>query len=100
MQAAHSDVAGDSSRIGGAAAGGPGSDGACEYAAVPPTPGTLVIFPGWLLHAVLPAAAADTAATADVADDQVRLPRISVAFNWGLPAFAKEGERRTTTEAS
>ena len=76
--------------------GQPGSDGVCEYVAVPPTPGTLVVFPGWLLHAVLPATAADASDDCNVDNDNAfnrksdedggdclrRLPRISVAFNY------------------
>lgn len=95
--------------------GEPGSDGTCEYASVPPTPGTFVVFPGWLLHAVLPAARPTAAAAAakdcrssnnsnsnhggDNGDGEaeagagrgesgstegaLRLPRMSVAFNYG-----------------
>lgn len=82
-----------------AAAGQPGSDGVCEYVAVPPTPGTFVVFPGWLLHAVLPATARDVSGDCDERNDHdrsrkldgdgaersQRLPRISVAFNYEPP---------------
>ena len=81
------------------AAGQPGSDGVCEYVAVPPTPGTFVVFPGWLLHAVLPATHPDVSACLDECNDHdrgtkldedggelsTRLPRISVAFNYEPP---------------
>ena len=47
-----------------------GRAGVGEYALVDPTPGTLVVFPSWLLHCVLPTCA-------EGATDH----RISCAFN-------------------
>lgn len=43
-----------------------------RYVRVPPTPGTIVVFPGWLLHAVEPALCPS---------GPVAPPRVSLAFN-------------------
>ena len=61
----------------------PGSgDDVCTYAVVPPAPGTIVVFPGWLLHAVMPAAGAPNGQTAARDAEADVLPRISVALNF------------------
>lgn len=51
-----------------------GTSGVCHYLEVPPIPGSIVIFPAWLLHAVMPGS--------KEAGDSYE-PRVSVAFNFG-----------------
>ena len=51
-----------------------GTSGVCHYLEVPPVPGSIVVFPAWLLHAVMPGSSE--------ADDSCE-PRVSVAFNVG-----------------
>ena len=47
----------------------------CRFATVAPEPGLMLLWPAWLHHAVLPAAAARGGGTT---------PRVSVAFNVNL----------------
>ena len=56
------------------------------FIAIPPTPGTLLVFPGYVPHAVAPVSdgstSTSTTSTAARDDDQCQC-RLSVAFNWG-----------------
>ena len=40
--------------VSGAEEGAEGADSAVRFAALPPAPGTLLVFPAWLPHAVAP----------------------------------------------
>jgi hypothetical protein len=57
---------------GGSGCGQARDDGCCKYAQIKPRGGTMLLFPGWLLHCVLPVYLSD----GEQAD------RISIAFNY------------------
>ena len=56
---------------------GAGSDGVCDYYQAQPRPGTLLLFPSWLLHCVLPLYVADQEGQCGV--DAIR---VSAAYNF------------------